>query len=87
MQQKLVQFFFTTISQSFWKLHRKETAKTTPETEKYVYYKYAENIFSARNPVQVVVFCKYVLILKNSGPKFSHFGSNILTTHAIMGRH
>ena len=31
--------------------------------EKYVYYIFTENICSARNPVQVVVFGKHVLTL------------------------
>ena len=34
-----------------------------PKIEKCVYYIYADNICSARNPMQVVVFCKHVLIL------------------------
>ena len=34
-----------------------------PKIEKYVYYFFTKNICSARNPMQVVVFCKHVLIL------------------------
>ena len=63
MQQILVQNLFTTRSWSFWKQHRKGTAKSTPKVEKYVYYIFTENICSACNPMQVVVFCKHVLIL------------------------
>ena len=63
MQQKLVQIFFTARSWSFWKTPRKGTAKVTPKIEKHVYYVFTENICSACNPVQVVVFCKHVLIL------------------------
>ena len=63
MQQKIVQNFFTTRSWSSWKKHRKGTAKATPKIEKYVYYVFTENICSACNPMQVVVFCKHVLIL------------------------
>ena len=39
------------------------TAKATPKIEKYGYYIFTENICSARNPMQVLVFCKHVLIL------------------------
>ena len=38
--------------------------------EKYVYYIFAENICSACNPMQVVVFCKDVLILQNNDSIF-----------------
>ena len=41
----------------------KKTAKATPKIEKYVYYIFAVNICSADNPMQVVGFCKHVLIL------------------------
>ena len=63
MQQKLVQNVFTTRSWSFWEKHGKGAAKTTPKIEKYVYYVFTENICSACNPMQMVVFCKHVLIL------------------------
>ena len=63
MQQKLVQNFFTTRSWSFWKKHRKGTAKATPKIEKYVFYVFTENFFSARNAIKVVFFCKHVLTL------------------------
>ena len=33
------------------------------EIEQYVYYIFPENTCSAWNPMQVVVFCKHVLIL------------------------
>ena len=41
----------------------KGTVKATPKIEKYVYYIFTENNCSARNPMQVVVFWKHVLIL------------------------
>ena len=63
MQQKLVQNCFTTRSWSFWEYHKKGTAKATPKIKKYVYYVFTENICFARNPMQVVVFCKVVIIL------------------------
>ena len=48
----------------------KEPQKPRPKLKKYVYYIFTENICSAWNPVQVVVFCKNVLILKNNGSNF-----------------
>ena len=47
----------------------KETAKVTPKIEKYVYYTFTDNICSACNPMQVVVFCHFV----EKRIKFSHF--------------
>ena len=44
-----------------------------PKIEKYVYYIFTENICSAYNQMQVVVFCKHVLILYNSDLKFLTF--------------
>ena len=44
--------------------------KATPEIEKYVHYIFTENICFAHNLMQVVVFCKHVLILKNSDSIF-----------------
>ena len=41
-------------------LHRKGTIKPTPKIEKNVF---TENICSARSTMQVVAFCKHVLIL------------------------
>ena len=41
-----------------------------PKIEKYVYYIFTENIFAARNPMQVVVFCEQVLIVYNSDSNF-----------------
>ena len=62
MQQKLVQMFLQRESGAFGN-NRKGTRKATPKSEKYVYYVFTENIFSVCNPVQVVVFCKHLLIL------------------------
>ena len=56
MRQKLVQNLFTTRSWSFWKQHKKETAKATPTIEKCVCYIFTESICSAFNPMQGVDF-------------------------------
>ena len=42
---------------------QKEPQKPQPELKKYVYYIFTDNICSACNPMQVVVFSKNVLIL------------------------
>ena len=67
MQQKLVQNFFYNKKLELWEItkerNRKRTAKATTKTEKYVYYIFIENICSSYNPMQLVVFCKNVLIL------------------------
>ena len=52
MQQKLFQNLFI-----------KRVAKTTKKSKKYMYQIFTENICSACNLTQVVVFGKYVLIL------------------------
>ena len=41
----------------------KEPQKPRPKIEKYVYYTFIKNICPDHNPMQMVVFCKYVLIL------------------------
>ena len=61
MQENLAQNFLR--SWSFWKQHRKGTAKATPKIEKHLYYTFTKNTWSACNPKQVAVFCKHVLIL------------------------
>ena len=48
----------------------KEPPKSRPKLKKYVYYTYTDNICFAYNPMQVIAFCKNVLILQNSD---SHF--------------
>ena len=59
MQQKWVRNFLQQETGAF----ESNTAKEPQKHEKYVYYIFTENICSASNPVQVVVFCKHVLIL------------------------
>ena len=41
-----------------------------PKIKKYVYYVFIENISSALNPMQVVVFCQQVLILYTNDSDF-----------------
>ena len=70
MLQKLVQNLFTIRSWSFWKKHKTRTAKATPKIENYLYYVFTDNIYFVCNPMQVVVFCKHVLILQKNDSKF-----------------
>ena len=62
MQQKLVQNFLQQEAGAFGNNIGKEPQKPRPKL-KYIYYIFTENICSACNPMQVVVFCKHVLIL------------------------
>ena len=41
-----------------------------PKIEKFLYYIFTDNSCSARNPLQVVVFCKHVLTLYNNDSNF-----------------
>ena len=41
-----------------------------PKIEEYAYYLFTENICSSRNPMQVTVFYKHVLILYNNDSDF-----------------
>ena len=43
---------------TFGKNRKKNRKSHRPNLKKYLYYKFTENIFSAFNPMQVVVFCK-----------------------------
>ena len=70
MQQKHFQFFLLQEARAFGKIHKKGTANTTPKIEKYVYYIFTANICSTCNPMQVVVFCKNVLILHSNNSNF-----------------
>ena len=63
MQQKIFQFFLPQEAGTFGNNLEKEPRKPHPKLKKYVYYIFSDNISSAYNPMQVVVFCKNVLIL------------------------
>ena len=61
--QKLFQKFLPQKAGVFGNNTEKEPQKPRPKLEKYEYYVFTENIYSACNPINVVVFCKNVLIL------------------------
>ena len=63
MLQKLVQFFLPEEAGAFGNNIEQEPQKPRPKFKKYVYYIFSENICSACNPMQMVVFRNYVLIL------------------------
>ena len=62
MQQKLFQFFYHNKPEHL-EITEKEPQKPRPKLKKCVYYIFTESICSACNSMQVVVFCKNVLIL------------------------
>ena len=63
MEQKLVQKFLPQEAGAFWYNIEKESQKSRPKLEKYLFYILIDNICSAWNPVQVTVLCKNGLIL------------------------
>ena len=64
MQQKLFQkIFLPQETGALGNKIEKEPQKPLQKLEKYLYYIFTENICSACNPLQVVVFCKNVSIL------------------------
>ena len=71
MQQKLFQFFFLPQEAGTFRNNtEKEPQKPRPKLKKYVCYIFTDNICSACNPMQLVVFCKNVLILWNNDSNF-----------------
>ena len=61
-----------------WKQHRKETAKATPNIDKYAYYIFTENICSTCNPMQVVDFAQTCINFAEKRLKFSHSEGSII---------
>ena len=66
--KKLKKLFFKT--KSFWKWHRKVTVKLHSKLKNMLYYIFTENICSSCNTIQVIVFCKHVLILQKNDSIF-----------------
>ena len=52
--------------------------KTTPKIEKYVYYIFTEDICTASNPMQVVVFLQACINFVEKRFKFSHFEGSVI---------
>ena len=64
MRQKLFQFFLPQEAGAFGNNVENGPQKPRLKLQKYVYYIFTENICSACNPMQVVVFFfKYALVL------------------------
>ena len=64
IQQKLIQkFFYNKKLELLEMTEEKNRKKATLKIERYVYYIFTENICSACNPMQVVVFWKNLVIL------------------------
>ena len=62
MQQKLF-LFLPQEAGAFGNNIEKEPQRPRPKLKKYIHYMFTENICSSRGPMQVIVFCKNVLIL------------------------
>ena len=67
IQQKLFQFILLQEAGASGNNIEKEPQRPMPKIEKD---KYTGNIFSTCNAIQVVVFCKHLLSLKNNNSNF-----------------
>ena len=77
MHRKLF-FFFTTRSWSFWKQHRKATAKATPKIEKIsILNIYREYMLCLKSNVSGIFLQKYINFVEQR-LKFSHFEVSII---------
>ena len=73
MQKKLLQNFFITRSWSFWKKHRKETTKATPNIEKiYVLNIYRQYLLCQQSNASDR-FLQTCINFVEQQIKFSHF--------------
>ena len=63
MQQKLFNFFLPQEAGASRNDIEKKPQKPHPKLKKYVCYIFTGNIYSVCNLMQVVIFCKNVLIL------------------------
>ena len=63
MQQKLFNFFLTQEAGASRNDIEKKPQKPHPKLKKYVCYIFTDNIYSVFNLMQMVIFCKNVLIL------------------------
>ena len=63
MQQKLFKTLLPQVAGAYKRNTEKEAQKPRPKLKKYVYYVFTKNICFACNQMQVVIFCKKVLIL------------------------
>ena len=82
MQQKLLQNFFTTRSWSFWKLHRKGTAKATNKNEKTcILYIYREYLLCLQSNASGSFLQKCINFAEHR-LKFSHFEGSAMSVSA-----
>ena len=78
VQQKLFQFFLPQEAGAFGNNIEKELQKRRPNLKKYVYYIFTENICSACNPMQEVVFLQKYINFAEQRFKFSDFEGIII---------
>ena len=76
MQQNYFQSFLPQEAGAFGNNIEKERQKPRLKLKKY--YIFTENICSACNPMQVVVFCKKCINFVKQRLKFSHFEGSII---------
>ena len=70
MQQKLFSFFLPQEAGAFGNNIEKEPQKPRPKLGKYSNHIVTENVCSACSPMQVIVFCKHVLISYKNDSNF-----------------
>ena len=63
MQQKLFNFFLPQEAGASRNDIEKKPQKPHPKLKKYICYIFTDNIYSVFNLMQMVIFCKNVLIL------------------------
>ena len=63
MQQKLFNFFLPQEAGASRNEIEKKPQKPHPKLKKYICYIFTDNIYSVFNLMQMVIFCKNVLIL------------------------
>ena len=76
LKKVISNFFLAQEAGAFRNNMEKGQQKPRPKFKKYVYYIFTVNICSACNPMQVVAFCKNVLI-------FYNINSNFLTLKVV----
>ena len=78
MQQKLFQNFFITRSWSFWKQHRKVTAKATPKIEKTCLLNIYREYLLCQQSNARGSFLQACINFAEQQLKYSHFDGSIM---------
>ena len=78
MQQKLIQIFVPQEVGAFGNNIEKEPQKPRPKLNKYLYYAFTQNICSAWNRMQVVVFLQKCINFVEQRLTFFYFEGSII---------